>query len=338
MGVLGVPLPTVATFVGFGLLVGFIFGFFGMGSFLVTPILLVLGYDSTVAVGSGLAFVFGTAVIATLTHRDRGQVSPSLGLVTIVGTTAGIEVGKRGLLALRSAGMADSVVGGTYVVLLGTVGALVVSDVRSDDGLSSRSGSTLSDRFTDAIARMRPAVPRRPSLALPDGGSVSVWSLAAITFLTGVPAGLLGIGGGFIRIPALTSLVGLSVPVAVGTNVFAITISGGIGAFSWAQAGGVDLSVVGPLLAGSAFGARLGSSVTPYVAAEESRAYFGTLLVLAAGALALKRFGTEMGRPWLRLVGIGLVVGAALVVVGLVLRRAILTIRSGDGPTTVPSD
>ncbi|MFB6070304.1 MAG: sulfite exporter TauE/SafE family protein [Halanaeroarchaeum sp.] len=351
MAIGGVSLATIATFAGFGVLVGLIFGFFGMGSFLVPPILLVMGYDSTVAVGSGLAFVFGTAVIATLKHRDLDQVHPRLGVVTIVGTTLGIEVGKRGLLALRDAGMAVGVVGGAYVLLLGAVGTLVIRDALSAEGTGEPVGE--EDRVTvpewvSSLAEIDPIavpadwlgriVPFDTRISLPGGGSIAVWSLFAITFVTGVPAGLLGIGGGFMRIPALTYLVGVPMSIAVGTNVFALAISGGIGAFSWAQAGGVDLSIVAPLLLGSALGARLGSTITDYVPEGSSRIYFGAMLILSAVAVATKRVGARLDVPWLRLVGIALIVGSALIVSALVLRAAVTSIRDDGRKQAAPSD
>ena len=95
---LGLGPRVIALFVTFGFMVGVFFGFFGMGgSFLVTPALLVMGYQTDVAVASGLAFVFGTSVIATLKHRDLGQVDYKLGVSMIIGTTLGIEVGRLGL-------------------------------------------------------------------------------------------------------------------------------------------------------------------------------------------------------------------------------------------------
>ncbi|SDG24540.1 hypothetical protein SAMN05216218_11945 [Halorientalis regularis] len=74
MELFGISVALLETFTGFGLLIGILFGFFGMGgSFLVTPALLVMGYEPNVAVGSGLAFVFGTSVIATLKHLTSGR-------------------------------------------------------------------------------------------------------------------------------------------------------------------------------------------------------------------------------------------------------------------------
>jgi len=84
--------------------------------------------------------------------------------------------------------------------------------------------------------------------------------ILGVAFVTGLLSGFLGVGGGFIRMPALFYLIGVPVPIAVGTDLFEIVFSGGIGSFLYAMDGGVDLSIVLPLLAGSALGARVGSA------------------------------------------------------------------------------
>ncbi|MFB6125039.1 MAG: sulfite exporter TauE/SafE family protein [Halanaeroarchaeum sp.] len=335
MPVAGVSVVTIATFAGFGALVGLIFGFFGMGSFLVTPTLLVMGYDSTVAVGSGLAFVFGTAVIATLKHRDLGQVAPTLGVTMIAGTTLGLEVGRQGLLALKDAGIASGIVGGSYVLLLGTVGTIVVRDALGKTSPGGADEDTSVDEvMPDRLAWLNDIPPR---IGLPGGGSASIWLLFVVMFLIGVPAGLLGIGGGFIRIPALTYLIGVPMSAAVGTNVFALAISGGFGTFSYAQMSAVDLSIVGPLLVGSAFGARLGSTITDYVDEDDSKGYFGGLLLVSAVAVAVRHVGSTIGNPLLQTAGFWLIVGAAVLVASLVVLSAIRTIRT-EGPAAASAD
>ena len=85
MELLGLGLSLLVLFVVFGFMVGVLFGFFGMGgSFLITPTLLILGYPASVAIGSGLAFYFGTSVIAVMKHYDVGQVDYKLGAALFV--------------------------------------------------------------------------------------------------------------------------------------------------------------------------------------------------------------------------------------------------------------
>lgn len=322
MDVLGVGLATILLFVALGGMVGVIFGFFGMGSFLVTPALIVMGYPSRVVVGSGLAFVFGTAVIGTLRHRDFGQVDYRLGVVLILGTVLGIEVGKRGVLALEALGVAGLVVGITYVLLLSGIGLLVILEASGRDSpkLASRVLHVDSDIGERAWSLDPQITPR-------EGDAVSVWVVFGVAVVAGVLAGFLGVGGGFLRMPALTYLFGMSLPVAVGTNIFSVMISGAFGSYTWAQVGGVDLSIVAPLLVGSGLGARIGTATTQLVDEDEMKIYFGLLLVAGAVAVAMRQLGDGYGIDVLADLSLVLLLGAALLVNGAVLYSGILELR-----------
>src|SRR6056297_1351158 len=274
MEVLGISLALLLLFVGFGLLIGILFGFFGMGgSFLATPALIVMGYPSRVAVGSGLAFVFGTSVIATLKHRDLGQVDYKLGVLMIAGTTAGIEVGKEIVLHLEELGLAGSIISVTYVFLLGGIGVFVTYEaLKGDDGGGvdhDAADADVDDADIPDIAKKIQSYRVPPMMNLRGGISVSLWMILGVAFATGLLSGFLGVGGGFIRMPALFYLIGVPVPIAVGTDLFVIVFSGGLGSFLYALDGGVDLSIVVPLLAGSAGGARIGAAATGLVEEDD---------------------------------------------------------------------
>jgi len=325
-------------FVGFGLLVGILFGFFGMGgSFLVTPALIVMGYETNVAVGSGLAFVFGTSVIATLKHRDLGQVDYKLGVLMIAGTTAGIEAGKIGLEHLQHLGVADRVVSLAYVGLLGAIGAFVTYNARK-----GRSGGLDHDaERTDGGEDELPAIAQKiqsyhvpPMVSVRGGVTVSLWMILLVAFATGVLSGFLGVGGGFIRMPALFYLVGVPVPVAVGTDLFEIVFSGGLGSLLYAIDGGVDLTVVAPLLAGSALGARVGAAATNLVDEADIKVYFGVMLLLGALAVAVRQVGTALGIDALQFVSLLIIVGAALLVSGAVVLSSVRELRRAETGTS----
>ncbi|WP_380676865.1 sulfite exporter TauE/SafE family protein [Salinigranum sp. GCM10025319] len=332
MEIVGMSLTLIVLFVGFGLLIGILFGFFGMGgSFLVTPALLVMGYPSRVAVGSGLAFVFGTSVIATLKHRDLGQVDYKLGVSMIVGTTLGIEVGKELVLHLESLGEAGRVISVTYVVLLGGIGLFVTREALRGDGggidHDADADGTAGDHDVPALARTIQSIRLPPMLSLRGGVQVSLWLILAVAFATGLLSGFLGVGGGFIRMPALFYLIGVPVPVAVGTDLFEIVFSGGIGSLLYAQSGGVDLSIVVPLLAGSALGARVGSAATQLVDEEGIKIYFGLMLLGGAVAVAVRQIGDAYGMPVLDTVSFALIIGSALLVSGAVVYSSVRALR-----------
>ena len=342
MEILGLSLAMVGLFVGFGLLIGVLFGFFGMGgSFLVTPALLVMGYPTRVAVGSGLAFVFGTSVIATLKHRDLGQVDYKLGLLMIVGTTAGIEVGKETVVHLESLGLAGSIISVTYVFLLGGIGAFVTYEALTGDSGGGIDHEADADEPADAddipdIAKTIQSYRVPPMIDLRGGVTVSLWMILAVAFATGLLSGFLGVGGGFIRMPALFYLVGVPVPIAVGTDLFEIVFSGGLGSFLYALDGGVDLSIVLPLLAGSAFGARIGSAATSIVDEDDIKVYFGLMLLGGALAVAVREIGTVYEMPILNRVSLALILGSALLVSGAVVYSSITALRD-DSRASSPS-
>lgn len=315
----------IVSFVGlaaFGMLVGTLFGFFGMGgTFLITPALLILGYPAPVAVGSGLAFVFGTAIIAALKHRELGQVDYKLGFSMITGTALGLEVGKDIVLYLEHLGLASNVIGGAYVLLLGSVGFFIVRDA-----LSKRKEAGAKRGFSHLVQAIK--IP--PFLNLKSGIRVSIWALLTLGFMTGLLSGFLGVGGGFIRMPVLVYLVGVPMPIAIGTDLFEIVFSGGIGSFLYAQSGGVDLGVVSSLLLGSALGAQIGAAATKVVDESSIKIYFGLMVLIGAMAVALRQMAVIFELEILSIVSFVLIIGAALLVSGAVLLSTFRAVRNGS--------
>ncbi|SDM54370.1 hypothetical protein SAMN04487949_2019 [Halogranum gelatinilyticum] len=324
----------LAMFVGFGAVIGVLFGFFGMGgSFLVTPALLVMGYPTRVAVGSGLAFVFGTSVIGALRHRSLGQVDYKLAALMTLSVTAGIEVGKNSVLALEALGLADAVVSVAYVGLLGVVGAFVVYDSWvSGSGDESDDADDADDEKADGLFT---GIHLPPMVSLTGGPTVSVWVIFAVGLVVGVLAGFLGVGGGFLLMPAMMYGFGVPAAVAVGTDILQITVSGGVGSFLYAQSGGVDLSIVVPLLAGSALGARLGSAATKLVDEDGIKGYFGLMLLGGAVAVGLRQVGTATGIDFLNTASFVLIVGSALFVSGAIALQSVRAMRTRDGGAAV---
>ena len=324
--ILGVGATLLGLFAGFGLLIGLLFGFFGMGgSFLVTPALLVIGYDSTTAVGSGLAFVFGTSVIAALRHRDHGQVDYKLGLMFIVGMTAGIEVGKGVVYYLKALGFADLVVSISYIGLLAIVGLLMLRDARTES--SDDDGSALAEKFQ--------SIKIPPMVSIKGGTKVSLWVTLAMAFAIGILSGFLGVGGGFLLMPAMMYGLGVPAAVAVGTDVFQITASGAFGAFTYAKSGALDLTIVLPLLAGSAMGARIGAGATALVNEDDITEYFAAMLLAGSAAVASRNLGNAYDMGVFNQLSKVLIFGSALLVSGAVIWASIQSIREDEPAETV---
>ncbi|WP_101298394.1 sulfite exporter TauE/SafE family protein [Halegenticoccus soli] len=318
MDLLGVSMTMVGVFVGFGLLIGTLFGFFGMGgSFLITPALLVMGYPAKVAVGSGLAFVFGTSIVGALRHRNHGQIDYKLAAIMTVAMTIGIEGGKHAVLFLEATGMADQIVSIAYVGLLATVGLLTLRDARSANDESA--SFDLSERVQ--------SIELPPMVTLKGEIRVSGVIVFTIGFVVGVLSGFLGVGGGFLLMPAMMYGLGVPAAVAVGTDILQITISGAYGTFAYAQADAVALPVVASLLIGSAFGARIGAGATKLVDEDEIKGYFAAMLLAGSLAVAAKNFGTAYGIDALNTASIVLIFGAAILVSGAVVLAAVCRLR-----------
>jgi uncharacterized membrane protein YfcA len=333
MAFLGLSPAVLVLFVSFGFMVGVFFGFFGMGgSFLVTPALLILGYPAPVAIGSSMAFVFGTAVIATMKHHDVGQVDYKLGALMFAGIALGIEAGKSVVFFLDTLGRAEVVVGGIYTLLLAGIGLLFTRSALDRTGTASDDDVPEDDIPEVAKAIKSYDIP--PMVTLTDGSKASLWTISGVGGGVGIVSGFLGVGGGFIRMPAIYYLVGVPLAAAVGTSLFGALMSGAVGAFSYGLSGVIDLGVVTALLVGSALGARLGSAATAYVDEADVTIYFGVMLLLASVAVALGELATWLDVPVLDSVSFVLLVGSAAFVTLVIFYYGASAIRNDP---TVPA-
>jgi len=325
MELLGLSPELIVLFVSFGFMVGVFFGFFGMGgSFLVTPALLILGYPAPVAIGSSMAFVFGTAVIATLKHHDVGSVDYKLGALMFVGIVAGIEAGKLLVFGLEAIGRAELVVGVAYVLLLGAIGIVFTRNALKQD--ADGGGETQADDIPE-IAKKIKSYNIPPMVTLTDGSKASMWTISGVGGGVGVVSGFLGVGGGFIRMPAIYYLIGVPLAAAVGTSLFGALMSGAVGAFSYGLSGVIDIGVVTALLVGSALGARIGSASTAYVDEADVTIYFGIMLLMASTAVAFGELANWLEMPIFDTVSFVLLIGSSLFVTVIILYYGAVSVR-----------
>ena len=222
-----------------GLGVGIIGGFFGMGgAWMVTPGLNILGFPMAFAVGTDVAHMAGKSLISTLRHGKFGNVDYKLGLTMLVGTIVGVELGAQMLMWLERLGSVDKVVRWLYVVLLICMAWMVFHDValrKKKEREAAARGEELSATATGIDWASKLHAIRIPPMVHFHGAGIycSAWLPIAVSLFTGWLAGILGIGGGLIRMPALVYLVGCPTHVAVGTDLFEVAISGLYGAASF---------------------------------------------------------------------------------------------------------
>ncbi len=336
MELFGLSIALLALFISFGFMVGVLFGFFGMGgSFLITPTLLLLDYPASVAIGSGLAFYFGTSVIAVLKHYDVGEVDYRLGAILFVVLSIGIELGSRLVFGLEALGIANLVTGVAYVVLLAGIGALFLrraANLKAEDELEAEN-EAVSDEEIPPIARKIQSYTVPPMISLTSGGRASIWTITSAGGGVGLVSGLIGVGGGFIRMPAIYYVIGTPLSAAVGTSLFAGLFSGAFGTFTYGMSGSVDLTVVSLLLVGSALGARIGSAATTIVDEDNVIVYFGLMMVLASAGIGISELANWLGTDALDVVSVFLLVGSSFAVALMILYQAYQSIGADDTRT-----
>ncbi|MGO9570203.1 MAG: sulfite exporter TauE/SafE family protein [Desulfomonilaceae bacterium] len=279
-----------------GFSVGVIGGFFGMGGgWMVTPALNILGFPMAFAVGTDIAHTTGTSIISTFRHAKFGNVDYKLGLTMIVGTVTGLECGAQLVMWLERLGRVGPVVRWTYVGVLLFVAVVILADYRK--ATKNKEAGIEDDRgvvgFTWYRTLHRINIPPMMEFKV-SGVRCSMWLPICVTFVTGVFAGFLGIGGGFLRMPALIYLVGCPTHIAVGTDLFEVMISGLYGTFTYGVKGRIEVYAVFVMLTGAAIGAQIGTVATKYAKGYGIRVAFALTAVACMISVVLKQFSYTM--------------------------------------------
>jgi uncharacterized protein len=277
-----------------GLGVGIIGAFFGMGgAWMVTPGLNILGFPMAFAIGTDIAHMAGKSLISTLRHGKFGNVDYKLGIVMIAGTVVGFEIGAQMIMWLERIGRVDITVRYMYLVLLTFIAWLVFSDLRKR--LQKEKEARKAGKEVDKLATGIEWHKTFHKIKIPPmmhfkmaGVYCSMWLPIAISFLTGWLAGILGIGGGLLRMPALLYFVGCPTHVAVGTDLFEVAISGLYGTASFTYKGRTELVAALVMLIGASVGAQIGAVATKYVKGYGIRVFFGFAVIVCALSIICK--------------------------------------------------
>jgi uncharacterized protein len=278
-----------------GFSVGVIGGFFGMGgAWMVTPGLNILGFPMAFAIGTDIAHIAGKSMISTFRHSKFGNVDYKLGLIMVVGTVVGLELGAQLVMFLERIGQVGPVVRWVYIGVLGLIALMVFSDYykavkKKKAGIVGEHGA---EGFTWYKALHKIRIP--PVVEFKVAGiTCSIWLPIVVSALTGFLAGFLGIGGGLLRMPALVYLVGCPTHIAVGTDLFEVMISGLYGTFTFGAKGRIELWAVFVMLMGAAIGAQIGTVATKYAKGYGIRIAFGLAVVACMISIILKQFGFD---------------------------------------------
>ncbi|MDF1854673.1 sulfite exporter TauE/SafE family protein [Pseudooceanicola sp.] len=272
------------TLLGIGGIVGILSGMFGVGGgFLITPLLFFAGIPPAVAVATSANQIVASSFSGLLAHLRRKTVDIRMGVILLVGGLIGSGLGVLVFNWLRALGQVDLLVRLCYVIFLGIVGALMLAE-------SLR-----------AIRRARggrvPSKPRRQrnwvhTWPLKMRFRTSQLYISAIPPLlvglaVGVLAAIMGVGGGFIMVPAMIYLLGMPTKVVVGTSLFQIMFVTAFTTLLHATTNHtVDLMLALVLIIGGVIGAQFGTQIGLRMKAEQLRVLLASLVLLVCGKLA----------------------------------------------------
>jgi uncharacterized membrane protein YfcA len=266
--------------------VGVLSGMFGVGGgFLTTPLLIFYGIPPTVAAASAASQVTGASVSGVLAHWERGGVDPRMGGILVAGGMVGTLFGASLLKLLQSAGQSDTVIAILYVILLGSIGWLMARDALAAIR-AKRDGTSIPARKR----RHHPVVANLPFRwrFYRSGLYISPLAPLGLGFVTGILTVLLGVGGGFIMVPAMIYLLGMAARVVVGTSLFQILFVTAITTMVHAlTTGAVDIVLAALLLLGSVIGAQIGARLATRLPPEWLRLMLASIVLLVALRLAI---------------------------------------------------
>jgi uncharacterized protein len=279
---------------GVGFLVGGLGGFFGVGGgFLAAPMMFWLGVPINFVVGTDLAHMTGKSIVAARRHRALGHIDIKLGVFMVMGTVIGVEIGARIIEALEGTGTLEIVIGVTYIVILLAISAFTAWESIRALRMIQKDQIAVKDAlgfkgFAHNLNRIK--IP--PMITLPASGidSISVWPVVGVGMITGLLAGALGVGGGFIRMPMLIYVLGIPTHIAIGTDLFEIMISAGYGTLTHALKGNVDVMMALVMHTGAALGAQIGAVSTRFFVGPRIRLFFSILPLIGALLVIIRLF------------------------------------------------
>jgi uncharacterized membrane protein YfcA len=308
MGIFDIYLPIAGMhfnaliLIAIGFSVGVLGGFFGVGgAWVVTPALNAFGFPMAYAIGTDLAHIFGKSIVATAKHRKMGNVDMKLGLLSIVGSVIGVEIGARNVMWLTKLGIAGPVVRYTYIFLLFGLGIYMLYDYLTKDKRAAAQAAKMAVAARSGITTApRKAWNLPPMIHFPASGiTISFWTVTGVFLFTGWLSGFLGVGGGFIRMPALIYLIGCPTAIAVGTDLFSVLFSGAYGCFTYGVKARVEIIAAILMLIGASIGAQIGVTAVKYIRGYGIRLLFAIMIILAGTSVALKQFQYNIASQWM---------------------------------------
>ena len=281
----------IVLLLGLGLVVGFLSGMFGTGGgFLMTPLLIFIGVPPPVAVATEANQITAASVSGFLAHWRRGNVDLKMGGVLVVSGVIGSALGVLLFRRLRQIGQIDEFISILFVLFLGVVGILMAAEsgrsiVRRWRG--RRPGRMHAHYWVHGL----PLKMRFRKSKLYISGLVP----AGIGLLVGMLSAVMGVGGGFIMVPAMIYILGMPTSIVVGTSLFQIIFVTANSTLLHAGTNqSVDIILALILLLGAVVGAQFGSRVGARLRSEELRILLSILVLAVGGKFAHELLATPL--------------------------------------------
>jgi uncharacterized membrane protein YfcA len=270
---------------GLGGLVGVLSGMFGVGGgFLMTPLLFMIGIPPAVAVATEANQIVASSFSGLLAHLRRRTVDFRMGSVLLVGGLVGVALGVQVFNVLRGLGQVELLVRLCYVVFLGVIGGLMFVESLGAIRRARRTGPA-----PQTVRRQRGwihALPLKMKFRA-SGLYISVIPPAVVGLVVGVLAAIMGVGGGFIMVPAMIYLLGMPTKVVIGTSLFQIIFVTAFTTLLHATTNyTVDMVLAVLLLVGGVIGAQVGTRIGTRLKAEQLRILLAILVLAVCGKLA----------------------------------------------------
>ncbi|MCF6273228.1 MAG: sulfite exporter TauE/SafE family protein [Rhodobacteraceae bacterium] len=269
---------------GLGGLVGMLSGIFGVGGgFLMTPILIMIGIPPAVAVATEANQIVASSFSGVLAHFKRMTVDIKMGVVLLIGGLVGATVGVEIFKYLKSIGQVELLVTLSYVVFLGLIGGLMFIESLNAIRKSKKPGVLPKKRRHNWIHGLPFKMRFRTS-----GLYISVIPPLLVGVVVGILAAIMGVGGGFIMVPAMIYMLGMPTKVVVGTSLFQIMFVTAYTTLSHAmQNFTVDAILALLLLTGGVIGAQIGTRIGVKLKAEQLRILLAIMVLAMCFKLAL---------------------------------------------------
>lgn len=266
---------------GMGAAVGFLSGMFGVGGgFLITPLLIFYNIPPAVAVATGANQVVASSISGALAHFRRGTLDIKLGLVLLIGGLGGATVGIQIFSMLRQLGQLDLIISLLYVVFLGSVGALMLWE-----SVNSLRRAANNQPMASRKPGQHNWVHRLPFKMRFKRSKIYLSTIPVVLlgFAIGILTSVMGVGGGFIMVPAMIYLLRIPTSVVIGTSLFQIIFVTAFTTIVQAATNfSVDIVLAGLLMIAGVIGAQYGVRVGRKMRGDQLRAGLA-LLVLAVG-------------------------------------------------------